>query len=76
MSSFEPHNNFDNFRNLFRLFEEDKQVCAPDFVEGPHQGFQHCNTYSLFSYIGVATPAEPRGEKKMFLVQILAGEKL
>ena len=25
---------------------------------------------------GVATPAEPRGEKKLFVVQILGGEKL
>ena len=26
--------------------------------------------------LGVATPAEPRGEKKLFFVQILGGEKL
>ena len=26
--------------------------------------------------ISVATPAEPRGEKKLFFVQILGGEKL
>ena len=37
MSSFAPHNNFDNFRNFLHLFEKEKQVCAPDFVEGPHQ---------------------------------------
>ena len=39
MSSFSPHNNFDNCRNFLHLFEKEKQVCAPDFVEGPHQGF-------------------------------------
>ena len=27
-------------------------------------------------YLSVATPAEPRGEKKLFFVQILGGEKL
>ena len=27
-------------------------------------------------YISVAPPAEPRGEKKLFFVQILGGEKL
>ena len=27
-------------------------------------------------FLGVATPAEPRGEKKLFFVQILGGEKL
>ena len=27
-------------------------------------------------FFGVATPAEPRGEKKLFFVQILGGEKL
>ena len=26
--------------------------------------------------VSVATPAEPRGEKKLFFVQILGGEKL
>ena len=26
--------------------------------------------------VGVATPAKPRGEKKLFFVQILGGEKL
>ena len=26
--------------------------------------------------VGVATPAEPRGEKKLFFVQILGREKL
>ena len=28
------------------------------------------------SMVSVAPPAEPRGEKKLFLVQILGGEKL
>ena len=27
-------------------------------------------------YVSVALPAEPRGEKKLFFVQILGGEKL
>ena len=27
-------------------------------------------------HVGVATPAEPRGEKQLFFVQILGGEKL
>ena len=27
-------------------------------------------------FVGVATPAEPRGEKKTFFVQILGGQKL
>ena len=27
-------------------------------------------------FLTVATPAEPRGEKKLFFVQILGGEKL
>ena len=27
-------------------------------------------------YLSVATPAEPRGEKNFFVVQILGGEKL
>ena len=27
-------------------------------------------------FVSVATPAEPRGEKKLFFVQILGGEKL
>ena len=30
----------------------------------------------LIGFIGVATPAEPRGKKKHFFVQILGGEKL
>ena len=30
----------------------------------------------LLHRFSVATPAEPRGEKKLFLVQILGGEKL
>ena len=30
----------------------------------------------LFITVSVAPPAEPRGEKKLFLVQILGGEKL
>ena len=30
----------------------------------------------LVASFGVATPAEPRGEKKLFFVQILGGEKL
>ena len=31
---------------------------------------------TIQEFIGVATPAEPRGEKKLFFVQILGGEKL
>ena len=34
-----------------------------------HSGFQ-------VQFLSVATPAEPRGEKKAFFVQILGGEKL
>ena len=30
----------------------------------------------LHSLVSVALPAEPRGEKKLFFVQILGGEKL
>ena len=32
--------------------------------------------HSKAIFLGVATPAEPRGEKKLFLVEILGGEKL
>ena len=32
--------------------------------------------FCSFEVVSVATPAEPRGEKKLFLVQILGGEKL
>ena len=31
---------------------------------------------SSSQYLSVAPPAEPRGEKKLFFVQILGGEKL
>ena len=31
---------------------------------------------SLDPFVSVALPAEPRGEKKLFFVQILGGEKL
>ena len=31
---------------------------------------------SIPYFLSVATPAEPRGEKKLFFVQILGGEKL
>ena len=40
MSSFVPHNNFDNLRNFLHPFEKENQVCVPEFVEGPHQGFK------------------------------------
>ena len=30
----------------------------------------------MLQKVSVATPAEPRGEKKLFFVQILGGEKL
>ena len=30
----------------------------------------------VLQLVSVATPAEPRGEKKLFFVQILGGEKL
>ena len=32
--------------------------------------------FDALNKVSVATPAEPRGEKKLFLVQILGGEKL
>ena len=35
-----------------------------------------CFAYDWNLFVSVALPAEPRGEKKLFFVQILGGEKL
>ena len=35
-----------------------------------------CDRRELRGFVSVATPAEPRGAKQLFLVQILGGEKL
>ena len=37
---------------------------------------QHFHPNSSLLNISVAPPAEPRGEKELFFVQILGGEKL
>ena len=55
--------------------EEDlKQTLVAGFC-GNHLPEVSCSIAS-WTHLSVATPAEPRGEKKLFLVQILGGEKL
>ena len=50
--------------------------------ETSHRGFKVASTRGLSSshrsqsILSVAIPAEPRGEKNFFFVQILGGEKL
>ena len=39
-------------------------------------GAQFFCIFGIQGFISVAPPAEPRGEKKLFFVQILGGEKL
>ena len=42
----------------------------------PFRLFRNPRVLGVSETVRVATPAEPRGEKKLFFVQILGGEKL
>ena len=60
-------------RGYIRMFPDTKNRNEGTFAKAPFTKPPFCFPSKLF---GVATPAEPRGENKLFFVQILGGEKL